>query len=506
MKKQIISITLFLAGTVGMLTSCENWLDQTSSSEIRAEDHFQSVEGFRQALIGCYIGMTDATLYGKDMSWLIPEVLGRQFEPYTLYSSVTREYYLQNYSYGVTSAKEFIDGSWAKAYNVIANANEALAYIDTNREVLNDTDYSVIKGELLAIRAYLHFDLARLFGYGNWAARKAEIDSKNAVPYVTTVSKNLTPQVSMADFFTLLTDDLSQAEQLLKAEDPIAGAHEWSYYEDMNEDGFYDWRNLHLNYYAVRALQARVYLWEGSAASKELACKAAEEVISGFLAMDGNLGSLNHFAWMTSSDVPSYPALALEQIFALNVATLRELTTEYYVENYVDSDYAALYLVPEDVQTIYEGITSDWRSQLSLLSQTMSGASKAGYTSKKYNQTSTFSYYGNRVPLIRLPEMYYIAAECYATGATPDLSLAMERLNTVREKRGIYTPLENLDAEGVMEEIAKEYRKEFLGEGVMFYFYKRLGYTTIPHLTETMDDAKYVVPYPDFEVQMGRVQ
>ena len=163
-------------------------------------------------------------------------------------------------------------------------------------------------------------------------------------------------------------------------------------------------------------------------------------------------------------------------------------------------------LLPEDVQTIYEGITSDWRSQLNLLVQTINATSKSGYTSRKYNQTSAFSYYGNRVPLIRLPEMYYIAAECYATGATPNLDLAMERLNTVREKRGIYTPLENLDAEGVMEEIAKEYRKEFLAEGVMFYFYKRLGYTTIPHLTETMDDAKYVVPYPDFEVQMGRVQ
>lgn len=507
MKKQFISIALLLAGAAGTLTSCENWLDVTSGSEIRAEDHFKNTEGFRQALIGCYIGMTDQTLYGKDMSWLVPELLGQQFEPYSIGAAATsREYYLQNYKYGVTSAKSFIDASWAKAYNVIVNANEALYYIDKNREVLNDTDYSVIKGELLAIRAYIHLDLARMFGYGNWAARKAEIDARNAVPYVTTVSKNTTAQVSMADFFTLLLQDLDEAARLLKAEDPIAGAHKWSYYANMNEDGFYDWRNLHLNYYAVRALQARAYLWEGSAESKELARAAAEEVIEGFLAMDGKIGNYNHFAWMTSSDVPTYPALALEQIFALNVATLRDLTATFFIENYTDNDNMPLYIIPDDVQTIYEGITSDWRSQNNLLQQTGSSAAKAGYTSKKYNQPSTSTYYSNRVPLIRLPEMYYIAAECYATGSTPNLDLAMERLNTVREKRGIYTPLAGLDAAQIMEEIAKEYRKEFLAEGVMFYFYKRLGYETVPHQTEPMNDEKYVVPYPDFETQMGRVQ
>lgn len=507
MKKQIISIALLLAGAAGTLTSCENWLDVTSGSEIRAEDHFKNTEGFRQALIGCYLGMTDQTLYGKDMSWLVPEMLGQQFEPYSIgVAATSREHYLQTYTYGTTSAKSFIDASWAKAYNVIVNANEALYYIDKNREVLNDTDYSVIKGELLAIRAYLHLDLARMFGYGNWAARKAEIDAKNAVPYVTTVSKNMTAQVSMSEFFTLLTKDLDEAARLLKAEDPIAGAHEWSYYAEMNTDGFYDWRNLHLNYYAVRALQARAYLWEGSAESKELALQAAEEVIEGFLAMDGKIGNNNHFAWMTSGDVPAYPALALEQVFALNVATLRDLTATFFIENYTDNDNMPLYIIPEDVQTIYEGITSDWRSQTNLLQQTASGASSAGYTSKKYNQNSARGYYSNRVPLIRLPEMYYIAAECYATGSTPNLELAMERLNTIREKRGIYTPLTGLDAAQIMEEIAKEYRKEFIAEGVMFYFYKRLGYETVPHQTEPMDDSKYVVPYPDFETQTGRVQ
>ena len=38
-------------------------------------------------------------------------------------------------------------------------------------EVLNKVYYHVIKGELLAIRAYMHFDLLRLYGYGDWKNR-----------------------------------------------------------------------------------------------------------------------------------------------------------------------------------------------------------------------------------------------------------------------------------------------------------------------------------------------
>lgn len=508
MKKQLFIILLATAACG--LTACEKWLDVTSSSEIRAEDHYKTLSGFQQTLTGCYIGMTDQALYGQDMSWLIPELLGRQFYPYsTLVTSAggMREYQLQNYNYGVSYAKTFINGTWAKAYNVIVNANEALYYIDKNADVLDKTSYNIIKGELLAIRAYVHFDLIRMFGYGNWAARKAEIDAKNAVPYVTTVSKTTTPQLTMDKFFEQLTNDLNEAARLLADEDPITGKRDWSYYEELNAEGFYNFRNLHLNYYAVRALQARVYLWEGSPESKELALKAAEEVISDFLTMDGKVGDYNRFRWMSSSDVLSYPAMALEQVFALNVANLQDHTVPFIVLNYADNNNCALYIIPQDVMSIYENSPSDWRAHINLLQQTASSATLSGYVSKKLIQASSATYYGNRVPMIRIPEMYYIAAECYATGKTPNLSLARERLTTVREKRGVFEPLDSaMDADDVMDEILKEYRKEFLFEGVVFYLYKRLGIQDIPNYAETMTDKEYVMPYPDFETSSGRVQ
>ena len=62
------------------------------------------------------------------------------------------------------------------------------------------------------------------------------------------------------------------------------------------------------------------------------------------------------------------------------------------------------------------------------------------------------------VVLIRLAEMYYVLAECAA-----DAQTAAGYLNEVREARGV-------DPTGLTEatrlnEIEKEYRKEFYGEG-----------------------------------------
>jgi len=72
--------------------------------------------------------------------------------------------------------------------------------------------------------------------------------------------------------------------------------------------------------------------------------------------------------------------------------------------------------------------------------------------------------------------------------------------------RGLYENLEDLTVEQTLEEIKKEYHKEFLSEGVMFYYYKRTGATVVPHYTEEMGDEEYLLPYPAFELQAGRVQ
>ena len=501
MKKQYLYLLFILVGAVCM-TSCENWLDETSNSEIREEDHFSTEVGFRQSLIGCYINMTDESLYGKELSWGMVETLGRQFQPYTT-SASSSNYYIQNYNYKHSTTVARVENIWAKAYNVIANANAALAVIDEKETMMNPTNYSVIKGEFLAIRAYMHFELMRLYGYGNWAGRKAEIDAKYAVPYVKSVSKNPTNQVKTSEFFKLLIADLEEAAKYL-AEDPVTGKHEWSHYEELNEDGFYDYRNLHLNYYAVKALQARVYLWEGSADSKAKALAAATEVIDDYYTNAASAGTV--VRWMGDTDFNSYPALALEHIFGLNINAERfnNLTAAYLKTALADTDEDAYYLTNADTYAIYENSNTDYRFTKLLQSQ-LTGI-MVGFLPLKLHQTSgaqqLFSY---RVPLMRMPEMYYIAAECHL--ANNDVEAALDLLTVVRNQRGVYEELDaTMSVEQAMEEIKKEYHKEFLLEGVMFYYYKRTGADVLPNMETPMTDAEYVLPYPEFELQNGRIQ
>lgn len=501
MKKQYLYLLFILVGAVCM-TSCESWLDETSNSEIREEDHFSTEVGFRQSLIGCYINMTDESLYGKELSWGMVETLGRQFQPYTT-SASSSNYYIQNYNYKHSTTVARVENIWAKAYNVIANANAALAVIDEKETMMNPTNYSVIKGEFLAIRAYMHFELMRLYGYGNWAGRKAEIDAKYAVPYVKSVSKNPTDQVKTSEFFKLLIADLEEAAKYL-AEDPVTGKHEWSHYEELNEDGFYDYRNLHLNYYAVKALQARVYLWEGSADSKAKALAAATEVIDDYYTNAASAGTV--VRWMGDTDFNSYPALALEHIFGLNINAERfnNLTAAYLKTALADTDDDAYYLTNADTYAIYENSNTDYRFTKLLQSQ-LTGI-MVGFLPLKLHQTSgaqqLFSY---RIPLMRMPEMYYIAAECHL--ANNDVEAALDLLTVVRNQRGVYEELDaTMSVEQAMEEVKKEYHKEFLLEGVMFYYYKRTGADVLPNMETPMTDAEYVLPYPEFELQNGRIQ
>ena len=120
------------------------------------------------------------------------------------------------------------------------------------------------------------------------------------------------------------------------------------------------------------------------------------------------------------------------------------------------------------------------------------------YATLKLDQCDGSSNYGNIIPLISTPEMYYICAEVYAEQG--DLVRAIDYLNIVRRARGITEDLKKtLNKTEVKNEILKEYRKEFVSLGQLFYFYKRWGVSEIVGNSSPMTDSEYVIPYPDSE-------
>ncbi|MNY11490.1 SusD family protein [compost metagenome] len=102
------------------------------------------------------------------------------------------------------------------------------------------------------------------------------------------------------------------------------------------------------------------------------------------------------------------------------------------------------------------------------------------------------------IPMLKISEMYYIAAEC-----EPDATQAVAYLNTVRNARGLLSLPSTIS---LNTELQKEYQKEFYGEGQLFYYYKRNNTARIPNGAAASGDvnmsaATYVLPLPLSETQ-----
>ena len=502
-----ISLALLLLPAT-LFVSCENWLDVTASNEIRKEDHYSSELGFQQTLIGCYIAMATPELYGRALVWNEIERMARQYTAMPLATSEYPGLYeLEAHDYDDADSESIINGIWQKLYNVIANANDALSMIDEKKNELSTIGYNIIKGELLAVRAYVHFDLLRLFGYGDWASRANEMNAKLTVPYVTTLSPSTPPQTTGADYLQHVIDDLQEAARLMKNDDPVVGKRPESDYASINYDGFYDYREGHLNYYAVQALLARVCMWSGSDAHRTLALEAAQKVISRIenqpeYVMPSKMFNLQLQNTLTTANRSMYP----EYLFSLEVYDMNA-SQESLLTMGTTQDSEAIYLSESTVQEISEGALSDIRFNTAALLTIENGfiplklldnANVSG-TSEQTMRSR------NRVPLIRIPEVYYIASECYAM--QQDLDKAADMLDVIRTNRGI-AALDRSTVntqEAMIDEITKEYRREFISEGVMFFYYKRTGATEMPNVLECTD-ATYVLPYPYYEISIGRIQ
>ena len=323
------------------MVACDSWLDTTPPSQVPEEDQFDNEFGFRQALIGCYIGMADVDLYGKQLTWYSVEMQSGQ---YTIHTQA-QVYAMGTYQYTTERALAVLGSVWQKAYNVIANANNALKFIDKRQGVLDPVSYRMIKGELLAIRGMLHFDLMRLYGYGNLANR-TDKSTRLTIPYVTDYDKEMTLQQTYDKTIELVIKDLTDALELLDDE-PITGKHPEDYYDALNDDGFFNDRTFRLNYFAVKALLARMYMWEGSNASIALARQEALDVIR-----EGE--RLGLYQWITTDVVSTDPIHSTEHITSLNIPAFTDRLSDYFLYNFLEgTEYNAIKLSEGGLGNIY---------------------------------------------------------------------------------------------------------------------------------------------------------
>lgn len=457
--------------TVVAFTACTDWLDIQPSDRIAEENNFSSQAGFKKALNGVYVELNRDAIYGRNLSCGFIEVLAQRYAVSDENRSV-KEYML--FRYDGSDAKSIIQNIWDTSYKIIANINAIIKNADSHPEVLTGNNYRIIRGEALALRAYLHFDLFRLFG-----PAYNESSTVKTIPYRTEFSLNVEPQLTPLNFFEKLEQDIHEADSLLADVDPIIAN---GVNGDIKDD-FLKYRNLRMNYYAVQALAMRVFYTKGD---DEKALEYAKKVIS---------VQESHFPWIRpnklTAAVPDR-VFSSEIIFGLQNLQRNNLYTGYF--DGANLKLSSLLAPRTDcVKQIFENDQVDYRYSSSLKNQVeISGTQYSIFN--KYQGESADSLCNQLIPMMRVSEAYLIAAEL--STATKD---RLAYLNEFRNHRGIRS-----------QEFADDYdikierRKEFWGEGQLWFWYKRRQMTSIKDAISAYGETKisvdkYVLPIPDSE-------
>lgn len=491
----LLSIVMGVAFAIGF-SSCKKWLEVNPATRISEDEQFSTQQGYFDALFGAYQKMSDVGAYGGLGSYRFLDVLAQYFENK---SSQTTTFYGQTARYAYTSdvntqqnVRASINSIWAGYYSVIAQTNYILKNIN-ERNVLAGTAHNIIKGEALAIRGAVHFDLLRMFAP---AYLNGMNDTAAAIPYMEQFSIQPQAKLTVGAVLAKCEADLKEAEELLAvypAIDQIAGNQ-----GSTSSELFLMYRQNHINYWAAKAILARLYLYKGDKAN---ALKYATEVITSNHFKFINPGTLSVDATTDASDITFTP----EHIFSLNVSNLKQVADQYFKSSQTAaSDADDLFSTKAKLSAMYEtslvGYGTDIRNPDASRSLWSQLTTTIVY-SKKYYSDRTTNVKQRLVPIVRLPEMYYIAAE-----AAPTIAAGIEYLNMVRSARLIpELSIAVINTPALLDaELQKEYRKELYGEGQLWFWYKRKNVTTIPDgVGNPMSATKYTFPLPLNEIEFG---
>lgn len=466
MKIKIFTV-IFLCMT---LISCNKWLDIELVDKVTEEKLFSTPQGYYEALAGVYSSMASPSLYGKSLTMENIDLLAQYYS----YDGVSATYEkLKEYNYEDASSQLKLLSIWKGMYSAISGANNVIKWSSKENGVLTPAQRDLIKGEALAQRAFLHFDLIRMF-----CSDVKRLPNEKGIPYNMEFGVSLPPMYSVAECVQLVVNDLKEAERLM-ANDPITGNIPY----ELQDKNLSDKYVARFNLFAVKAMLARVSLYRGD---KTNAIKYATEVI------ESQKFRLLDFASVDKADNEIDMLFSDEHILTLRNKDIFEYTKALHYPEVTATSTRFAYLPFVNVATMYESNNDDVRY--------IKWFNITNGNFVKYNVENREKFFP-KMPLIKLSEMYLIASEC---NLGKDDAKALDYINTLRDHR-----IRNNSHWGyiTMEYIVQEIKREFIGEGQLWFAYKRLnmGVQTSSGIVGVVppSEAIFVFPIPLKEIETG---
>ncbi len=451
MKRFTIKNLMLATVLLVSLASCKkSFLELNPPTSLTPEAALATEADLQVALRGAYAGLKSTALYGRSLM-VIGDIMGDNTYQSTL--NTNRYTLFNNYTYNVTDGD--VAGLWNASYSVILRANNII-----NSTVAANANVNQYKGEAYAIRALAYYNLVRFFG-----TPYTQDPTALGVPLVTTYNADLKPgRAKVSEVYALINADLTQAYTLMT--------------KFTNSSQF--------SKYAAKALQAKVYNTMGD---KTNAKTAALDVItnSGFTAVT----AAAHAGYWAGV---SYRTDKVETLFELSFDAVANNAFDALAYIYLQSGNYGDMLCSDDLYATFAA--NDARKAL------YATGTRGGLASVFVNKYSSFSGDHSDTKVIRMSEMYLIAAEASYPANEAD---AIKYVNEVTSRRGAAAIASTGAA--LLEDIITERRKELAFEGERYHDLQRLKRdvvrsTNYPAAARTIAFSNFrrIMPIPQGEL------
>lgn len=443
MKKYIL---LIVFGSL-LFTNCTD-LEVIDKRNIPEEIILGSVAGYQGLLSAAYESVNDFNYYGQQMM-IAPEILADNLELIQLTGRYEGEF---------ANAVNSGIGIWGLRYNAINECNIIIETIDNESVEGTAAEKVAIKAQAYFLRALFYHDLARVYGY----EPGREVDGFNlAVPLKLNPTQGLSgvldlPRNTNEEVYQQVESDLLAALPNLPS--VAAGSTDVKF----------------TSAEAARLLLARVYLYWGRTAE---AATQAQSVITG----DGTdlVAAADYVDSWDDQANPFHP----ESVFETEILPLDWNGVDgnnQSLHSLFSNDQAGSQFIIGATQELLDAINSNPTDVRAGLFETES----LGIEIEKWNGNGPEPFMEN-VPILRLSEAYFIAAEALGAGAGDAI------FNALRARRGLTGVVP-----ATVDNILAEKRIEYMAEGHRWFDMKRLG-RDIP---KSLSSGRGALPYADFRI------
>lgn len=423
-----------------MLTACnKRYLERTPSTALPVDIALQTEADLQVAIRAAYAAMRAVDLYGRSAP-----LFGDLLADNVYVSSSNSGRYIPQNNYAVSVADGTVAGLWSNSYTVILRCNNII-----NSKVPTNANVSHYKGEALAIRALMYFDLVRFF-----SKPYSEDPNTLGVPIILDYDPERKPARNrINEVYDQIIKDLNEAYGMMT----LIG------------------NSAQFNKHVAKALLAKVYLNKGDNAN---ANAAALELInnSGYTVVSAT--GHNGF-WINGAARTDKVETLLEiSSDAVNNNGVNSLTFIYHQSGYGDM------LCSDDLYALYTA-TDVRRAYLVR-------GTRGGIPSVFVNKYPNNSGDRDNTKILRMSEVYLIAAESSLPANETD---ARTYLNYVATRRDASFLGYTSSGAQLFEDIIRERRKELAFEGDRFHDLNRLKRPIAR--SNNYPAAARNIPYPD---------